>query len=408
MQYFINNGRMFINFGINKEIKEMLMKRIWFISVFCIMALFCLLCEPNASFSEVMPANFIHGDTNFNTYLAELPASIAHGESLEVKLTVDAEPYTTTVVPMHEGLTYLSSSFQPYGKEMIIDRRPTTLSVKYTVNNDVTDHIVVRFHIFSTPLGAPQAHLLEYNEVTVKHNPGQWITMVAPTCYTKGLKITNCTFCNVEMQEEIPVLGNGLLESGHVAGEWVITKAPTNKTTGTQERTCTLCGITLETKTVPILSEIWPNNTACSLGLRFRDEAPDLTDKWYMYTPVDLTQDGVLTFPLIASNVHIIGTVLVTVEDGMATVAYKLDTKKIKVKEEFLTFLPDLASVDTVEPGEMEDLGFMLNEPFPVNEKLQNAGSSLMFLRLVIDYDIYADGVNRYHESMYNKSPDSL
>ena len=358
-----------------------------------------------------MPSNFVHGDTKFNTYLADLPESVAHGESLEVRLTVYAEgapAASVAVAPIHKGLTYRSSSFAPNGNVWEIIYKPATLSVTYAVNNNVTDFIIVRFHIFYTPIGEPQSRLLEYCEVPVRHNPGHWITMVAPTCYTKGLKITNCTFCNVEMQEEIPVLGNGLVGSGHVAGEWVVTHAATNKTPGTQELRCTLCGTVLETKTIPILSEIWPDNTACSLGLRFRDEAPDLTDKWYMYTPVDLTKDGVQTFPLIASNVHIIGTVLVTVEDGKATVAYKLDTKKIKVKEEFLTFLPDLASVNSVEPEKMEDLWYKLNEPFPVNEKLQNAGNALMFMRLVIDYDIYADGVERYHESMYKKNPGSL
>jgi hypothetical protein len=374
------------------------------------MSLFFLLFALNASFAEVMPSNFVHGDTKFNTYLADLPASVAHGESLDVRLTVDAEKNaaTLTVISDHRGLTYRSSSITPDGNRWEILVKPTTLSVTYDVNNEVTDHVVVRFHIFHTPPGAPQTHLLEYYEVPVTHNPGQWITMVAPTCYTTGLKITNCTFCKVEMQKEIPVLGNGLRDSGHVAGEWVVTQAATNKSTGTQELRCTLCGTILETKTIPILSETWPDNTACSLGPRFRDEVPGLTDNWYMYTPVDLTKDGVQTFPLIASNVYIIGSVSVTVEDGKATVAYKLDTKKIKVKEEFLTFLPALASVATVEPEEMEDLGFKLNEPFPVNEKLQYASSALMFLRLVIDYDIYADGVRRFYESMYKKNPGSL
>ena len=380
------------------------MKRIWLISVFCVTALCFNLLTPNASCAEAMPSNFVHGDANFNTYLADLPESVAHGESLEVKLTVYAEKTpsaSVTVVPIHKGLTYRSSSFAPNGNVWDITYRPTTLSVTYAVNNNVTDFIIVRFHIFYTPIGEPQSRLLEYCEVPVTHNPGQWITMVAPTCYTKGLKITNCTFCNVEMQEEIPVLGNGLVGSGHVAGEWVVTQAATNKTTGTQELRCTLCGTVLETKTIPILSEIWPDNTACSLGLRFRDESPNLTDKWYMYTPVDLAQDGVQTFPLIASNVHIIGNVSVTVEDGKATVAYKLDTEKIKVKEEFLTFFPDLESVKTVEPEELKEQGLVLGEPIHVAEQLHGADSVLMFLRLMIDYDIYADGVRRYYESVY-------
>lgn len=130
---------------------------------------------------------------------------------------------SVTVVTDHKGLTYRSSSFAPNGKAWDIILKPTTLSVTYAVNNDVMDFIIVRFYILYTPIGEPQSRLLEYYEVPIKHNPGQWITMVAPTCYTKGLKITNCTLCDVDMQEEIPVMGNGLLESGHEAGEWVET-----------------------------------------------------------------------------------------------------------------------------------------------------------------------------------------
>ncbi len=349
---------------------------------------------------------------DFSSSMAGLPSSVSHGETLEVTLNVHLTNFVTmlAIIPDHKGLTYRSSSIAGSSKwEIVPDDSNTALSVTYTVNNDVTDHILVRFYIFSMWPGAtPPSKLLECCEIPVVHDPGPWTVIEAPTCTTPGLKTTRCTYCDVEMKEEMPALDGVLSESGHVAGDWVETVAATNKTTGMQEKYCTLCGKTLETKTTPILSEIWPNNTACSLGPRFRDEDPALTDKWYMYTPVDLTQDGVKTYPLIASNVYIIGSVSVTVEDGNATVAYTLATKKIKVKEEFLTFLPGLEGLDTVEPEEMADRGFKLNEPFPVNEKLKDAGGTLMFLRLVIDYDIYADGVKRYYEGMYKKDPGSL
>ena len=367
------------------------MKRMWLLSVFCITALCCFMFAPLMSKAD-----------DFGFSFDRLPSSIAHDKTLGIilNLTIPERGRVRIDPVASDGMNFFFASNKYWDFDVYSDY---TFIAGYHISETVTDNVTASFGVTYYSLGGYAKFLSKSVEIPIEHEPGPWTIITEATCTAPGMKTANCTYCMVEMKEEIPVLDNGLLESGHVAGEWVVTQAATNKTTGTQEKACTLCGTTLEAKTVPILSETWPNNTACSLGLRFRDEAPDLTDKWYMYTPVDLTQDGVQTFPLIASNVHIIGTVSVMVEDGKATVAYKLDTKKIKVKEEFLTFLPDLASLGTVEPGEMEDLGFKLNKPFPVNEKLQNAGSSLMFLRLVIDYDIYADGVKRYYESMYKK-----
>ena len=374
------------------------MKRMWLIPVFCITALFCVLFAPQMSKADDFGASF-----------DRVPSSVTHEKSLAIILNItipdDRCESMLHIFDQSEGMEFRRASVSGSSTWFInpVYMSPYTFTALYRVSNTVTDHVTASFCVlYVPPKGEPQS-LRKTVEIPIVHEPGPWTIITEATCITPGMKTAECTFCNVEMQEEIPVLDNGLLESGHVAGEWVVTQAATNKTTGTQELRCTLCGTVLEIKTIPILSEIWPDNTACSLGLRFRDEAPDLTGKWYMYTPVDLTKDGVQTFPLIASNVHIIGNVSVTVEDGKATVAYKLDTEKIKVKEEFLTFFPDLESVKTVEPEELKEQGFVLGEPIPVAEQLNGADSVLLYLRLVVDYDIYADGVKRYYESVYQK-----
>ena len=377
---------------------EMLMKRLRLILLICIVSLCCVLFSSQMSKADDFGASF-----------DRVPSSVSHENPLGIilKITVpdDHGEGMLDIEDMSVDMEFRMAQPSGNGSWFInpVYMSPYTITAIYRVTNTVTDHVTASYSIIYIPPEGLPKHLIKTVEIPVVHEPGPWTIMTEATCLTPGIKTANCTYCKVEMKEEIPVLSGGLSQSRHVAGEWVITKPPTNKTTGTQEKTCTLCGITLETKTVPILSETWPNNTACSLGLRFRDEAPDLTDKWYMYTPVDLTQDGVQTFPLIASNVHIIGTVLVTVEDGKVTVAYKLDTKKIKVKEEFLTFFPDLESVKTVEPDELKEQGFVFGEHIHVAEQLHGANSVLMFLRLVIDYDIYADGVKRYYESVYHR-----
>ena len=65
------------------------------------------------------------------------------------------------------------------------------------------------------------------------------------------------------------------------------------------------------------------DNTMGVAGLWLRDMG--VTDKWYNVVPVNLTTDGVYTYPLVASARYILGDVTVVVQDGQATVNYSLD-----------------------------------------------------------------------------------
>jgi len=205
-----------------------------------------------------------------------------------------------------------------------------------------------------------------------------------PTC-TEGELITyTCTGCGYSYDSVTSALG-------HAPGEWEVTLQPTNKKAGLQVKRCTRCGVTLETAEIPVLSEIWPDNTACSYGLRFRDEASELTDKWYMYTPIDLTKEGTLDIPLIASNRYRIGTAQVTIKEGQVSAAYTITADKVEVKHEFMAFLPGLDSLETVEPEALTNLSI----PLGTTVDIVSLGGSqaLFFMRLVVTYDICADGV---------------
>lgn len=67
----------------------------------------------------------------------------------------------------------------------------------------------------------------------------------------------------------------------------------------------------------------YPNNTACVMGLSLREMDPALTDKWYNILPVRVDRDGKQIFPLVASNLYIVGSVTVTVRGDWVTVTYK-------------------------------------------------------------------------------------
>ena len=210
---------------------------------------------------------------------------------------------------------------------------------------------------------------------------------VPATCTQTGLtESRHCSVCQAALipQHVIPALG-------HISGEWEVTLPPTNKKAGLQVKRCTRCGVTLETAKMPVLSETLPDNTACSYGLRFRDEASDLTDKWYMYTPVDLTIEGTLDVPLIASNRYRIGTAQVTIKQGQVSATYTITADMVQVKQEFIAFLPGLDGLETVEPEALESLNVPLGTPVDIASL--GGSQALFFMRLVVTYDIYADGV---------------
>jgi len=137
----------------------------------------------------------------------------------------------------------------------------------------------------------------------------------------------------------------------------------------------------------------YPNNTACSFGPQFREVKPSLTDKWYMFTPVDLTIQGRQEFEYAASNLYIIGKVYVDVNGDQVTVSYEnfYDAKggNTETKDEFFTFFSDLASVKNVEPEAMPDQGFTFGQPISIQEDLSGDTNVLLFVRNKVTYADY-------------------
>ncbi len=148
----------------------------------------------------------------------------------------------------------------------------------------------------------------------------------------------------------------------------------------------------------------YPNNTLCSFGPQFRDMAPGLTDKWYMFTPVDLSQDGTQSFELIASNMYVIGSVQVTVSGDSVTVGYTTAQGQyghVYMKSEYLNFFPDLQSVAAVDPEKLGG-GFAFGQAISIQNDLGGDTNVLMFIRNVATYrNSVRDGVSlpRYYKT---------
>ena len=98
-------------------------------------------------------------------------------------------------------------------------------------------------------------------------------------------------------------------------------------------------------------------NNIRSFGPRFTDVDDELTDKWYRFTALDLSEDGTQCYYLISGDYYIVGEVQVTVKGDSVKVTYHYydentwDWKDYK----FYTFFTDFDSVTTVEPKEIEN-----------------------------------------------------
>ncbi len=126
------------------------------------------------------------------------------------------------------------------------------------------------------------------------------------------------------------------------------------------------------------------DQTVSSMGLRFRDVTPYLTDKWFMFTPLDLTREGSQVLPLIAANTSFVGSVTVNVSGGNVTVNYNLNSG-VDLGDLNYTFFSGLDEVSSVEISPQDRLAF--GEPVSIGEELDDAEIVLLYLSGHVSYN---------------------
>ena len=150
---------------------------------------------------------------------------------------------------------------------------------------------------------------------------------------------------------------------------------------------------TVEPTAAPVIKNDWRyNQTVCSLGIRFRDINPSLTDKWNMFTPIDLSQDGVQKIDLIAGNALVIGSVTVEVCGDSVTVTYKISNAAEK-RDMAFTILPDLDSVTGVDIAKLPS--FTFGKSISIANDLNGDTNVLLYVVGHADCD-FMDARNEY------------
>ncbi len=212
----------------------------------------------------------------------------------------------------------------------------------------------------------------QYTEPVKKlpHKYDKGVVTTQPTCTEAGVRTYTCGGCGDTYTKPVKALG-------HDWGKWIETRPATEDADGEKEHTCKVCQ-TVETKVISRYT--WYVMYACSEGIRFRDMENPITDRWYMFTPIDLSVEGAQTFDLIAGNIHKVGTVTVLVQDGHVSVSYELvDPVHMHVTDEFLTFLPTLNGMTELDVETMT--GYAYGESINIAETFGEDTKILLLMR---------------------------
>ena len=163
-----------------------------------------------------------------------------------------------------------------------------------------------------------------------------------------------------------------------------------------------------EVQKVEKVKYVWyPSNTTSTHGFAFRELRPELTEKWYRFTPLDLSREGEYSIPLIGGGKYIIGKVNVKVEGDEVTITYSMPGQQYdtaRIESEYLNLLPDLDSLTTVEPDELGE-GFTFGEPISIENDLEGDTKVLLFVRNVVtfrDHYTYQKPLSRYWPNSSN------
>lgn len=129
----------------------------------------------------------------------------------------------------------------------------------------------------------------------------------------------------------------------------------------------------------------YPHNTVCVAGVEFRDVRPELTNKWYNFAAIDLSEDGVQVFDLVASNMYVIGTATVTKTGDEVTVDWALSHQgttdgNFQLENEFLTIFSDLDAVTEVEPSKFEGVTYEFGKPISIANDLNGDTNVLLYI----------------------------
>ena len=223
----------------------------------------------------------------------------------------------------------------------------------------------------------------EESQVLVPAPGHRWVAIrfQEPTCTEAGQAVRQCAVCKAEESFDTPAMGHSYM--------WVDLSTPSPSASGVREYVCTICGDVAQSQSVAY-AQMYYNNTITSFGPMTRELLGGSV--WYRVTPLDISEDGVFTYPLIASNLYTVGTATVVIDQGIQTVSYRLNSSRITVHTESLVLYPDLDSLRTGENAVL----LTFDDPIVLTEYFGEDTKVIMAITLRADYDAQGAGVQGF------------
>ncbi|MBR3017888.1 MAG: hypothetical protein IKH57_12580 [Clostridia bacterium] len=216
-------------------------------------------------------------------------------------------------------------------------------------------------------------------ETDIISAPGhQWqaLSYTEATCTGDGAAVRVCASCGKEDTIVLPAYGHTYVQM--------------DENDGSRQKVCALCGdVKEEAKSEK--SHMYYNNTVTSFGPTTRELIGGSV--WNRVTPVDLSQEGVFTYPLVASNMYTIGTATLVNEEDSQEINYKLSSPKINVHSESLVVYPDLESLKTGENA----VSFDFDSPIDLKSRFGENARVIVAITLKADYDADSIGVRYFY-----------
>ncbi|NLG57478.1 MAG: hypothetical protein GX540_03580 [Clostridiales bacterium] len=143
-----------------------------------------------------------------------------------------------------------------------------------------------------------------------------------------------------------------------------------------------------------------------SFGLYFEELRPRITEQWYMFTPLDLTAEGVFSYPLVAGNALIVGNLVVTVAGGQLIVLYQAAPGVVTTRE-FFTLFPSLDAVQTVEIQLLSGQALPFGQPISIQDTFGDDRKVILYLNNIVDHDA-ASGLAAFNPDQFREQMQAL
>lgn len=132
-----------------------------------------------------------------------------------------------------------------------------------------------------------------------------------------------------------------------------------------------------------------------SFGLYFEELRPKLTDSWYMFTPLDLSVEGVMSYPLIAGNAHIVGSVSVAVQGGQVTITCQA-APGVSTDREFFTLFPSLDSIQSLNVQLLAAQARPFGQPINIQQAFGDDRKIVLYLNNTVSFNASQAGVTAF------------